>query len=37
MYDARLDVVDLRPTAVVVHSGPGAVEETYRLVVEALS
>jgi predicted kinase len=37
MYDALLDVVDLRSTAVVVHSGPGAVEETYRLVVEALS
>ena len=37
MYDALLDVVRLRPPAVVVRCGPGAVEETYRLVVEALS
>jgi predicted kinase len=37
MYDALLDIVRLRPAAVVVRSGPGAVEETYRLVVEALS
>lgn len=37
MYDALADLVPLRPAAVVVRSGPGAVEETYRLVLEALS
>ena len=37
MYDALLDIVHLRPTAVVVRSATGAVEETYRLAVEALS
>jgi len=37
MYDTLLDVVDLRPAAVVVHGGSGAVEDTYRLVVDALS
>jgi hypothetical protein len=37
MHDALLGIVHLRPTAVVVRSGPDAVEETYRLVVEALS
>ena len=37
MYDALLAIVDVRPSAVVVRSAPGAVEETYRLVVEALS
>src|SRR6185312_8747709 len=36
MYDALLEIQRQRPAAVVVHSEPGAVEETYALLVRAL-
>lgn len=36
MYDALLEIKRLRPAALVVKSKPGAVEETYGLVTEAL-
>lgn len=36
MYDALLEVLELRPSAVVVRSEPEAVEKTYSLLVRAL-
>lgn len=36
LYDALLEVVRRRPSAVVVRSEPGAVEETYAALVRAL-
>ncbi len=36
MYDRLLEVLASRPSAVVVRSEPGAVEETYEALVEAL-
>ncbi|MDU0287887.1 ATP-binding protein [Saccharothrix longispora] len=36
MYDDLLEVVRLRPSAVVVRSAAGAVEETYRLLADAM-
>ncbi len=36
MYDRLLEVLESRPTAVRVRSVPGAVEETYAAIVEAL-
>jgi hypothetical protein len=36
MYDRLLDVLEQRPSAVVVRSEPGAVERTYDALVEAL-
>ena len=36
MYDDLLEVVRLRPGAVLVPSVAGAVQETYRLLTDAL-
>ena len=36
MYDRLLEVVEARPSAVLVRSEPGAVEDTYALLVQAL-
>jgi hypothetical protein len=36
LYDRLLEVVALRPAAVVVRAEPEAVEETYALLVQAL-
>jgi hypothetical protein len=37
MYDELLEAARLRPAAVVVRSEPGAIEETYALLVAALT
>lgn len=37
LYDQLLQILDLRPSAVVLQSEPGAIEETYASLVEALS
>ena len=36
LYDQLLEILPLRPDAVVVHSVPEAIEETYASVVQAL-
>ena len=36
MYDQFLDILELRPSAVVVRSEPDAVEGTYALLVQVL-
>ena len=36
MYDQLMDIVELRPSAVVVRSEPDAVEDTYALLTQAL-
>jgi AAA domain len=36
MYDQLLEILELRPSAVIVHSEPDAVEETYASLTQAL-
>jgi hypothetical protein len=36
MYDQLLEILELRPSAVIVHSVPDAVEETYASLTQAL-